>query len=290
MAFITKANSIRILRQINLNEIDAVDGVVYKKPIYFLSKWETKNLLLMKSLLKDPEKFSIEYYKPIVNKDRFNYVFESEQPPAYHSNEKCERLNSGFKNFRIPSEIKTRAQKKAEEEGKNKQETDIYIKQQVYIFRSWFIKHLKVFKNEPEEFLKKLEIRWNVFRKINEIEIENSGIVQFENLNLNELETEIDSVLRKAGQFFNQNPDKQNIIRRFQKLTFLVNNKDKIRINDTELSDEELRAFLRKYDNDFKKPIKKLLIEYYRVKYNPELSFDGNLLERLNFRRCSTCH
>ena len=39
----------------------------------------------------------------------------------------------------------------------------------------------------------------------------------------------------------------------------------------------------------FKKPIKTLLEQYYRVKYNPDLSFEGQLLDRLNFRACSVC-
>lgn len=64
MAYITKANSKRILRKINLNDIPDIAGEVYKKPIYFLSKWETKYLLLMQSLLKEPEKFAIEGKHP----------------------------------------------------------------------------------------------------------------------------------------------------------------------------------------------------------------------------------
>jgi hypothetical protein len=35
------------------------------------------------------------------------------------------------------------------------------------------------------------------------------------------------------------------------------------------------------------KPIKELLIQYYRVMYNPNLSFEGQLLERINYRGCS---
>src|SRR5687768_8322381 len=99
MAFITKSNSKRILRKINLSQIGEMEGDVYKKPIYFLSKYETKYLLLMQSLLKDPEKFAIEVYKPIVNTDTLSFVYESEQPPAYHTNKDCDRLHSGFKNF-----------------------------------------------------------------------------------------------------------------------------------------------------------------------------------------------
>lgn len=281
MAYITKSNSQRILRKINLADIGDIEGEVYKKPIYFLSKFEIKYLLLMQSLLKDPEKFAIEVYKPIVNKDTFQFVYESEQPPAYHTNKNCERLTAGFKNFEIPFEIKERAKEQGGEELE---------KMQVQKFRDWFKKHFELFQTDSEGFLKRLDIDWNVQRRVNEIEKDNSGIENIENYNLADLEKEIDKIITEAGRFFTSNPDKQSIIRRFQKLTFLAYKKDEITSNDTGLSDEELKKFLLHYDITFKKPIKKYLLEYYRVKYNPDLSFEGKLLERLNFRECSVCN
>lgn len=289
MAFITKANSKRILRKINLNDIPDIEGDVYKKPIYFLSKWETKYLLLMQSLLKEPEKFAIEVYQPVVNKDTFQYVFESEQPPSYHSNKSCERLTSNFKNFEVPFEIKARERENAEKEGKSTEEIDIAEKKQVEVFRTWFKENFELFTNDTEGFLKQLDIKWNIQRNVNEIERDNSGVESIENLNLAELEKEIDKVISEAGKYFVNNKDRQHIIRRFQKLTFLAYRKGNIDINNTELSDEELREFLLEYDTKFKKPLKELLIQYYRIKYNPDLSFEGSLLERLNFRQCSVC-
>jgi len=289
MAYITKANSKRILRKINLNDIPDIEGEVYKKPIYFLSKWETKYLLLMQSLLKEPEKFAIEVYHPVVNKDTFQYVFESEQPPSYHSNKNCERLTSKFKNFEIPFEIKARARERGVNEGKSEQEILELEIHQVEVFRAWFKENFEIFNSDTEEFLKKLDIRWNIQRNVNEIERNNSGVESIENLNLAELEVEIDKIISEAGRYFVNNKDKQHIIRRFQKLTFLAYRKGRIDINDTELTDDELKEFLLEYDTKFKKPIKELLIQYYRVKYNPDLSFEGQLLERLNFRSCSVC-
>lgn len=289
MAYITKANYKRILRKINLNDIPDIEGEVFRRPIYFLSKWETKYLLLMQSFLKDPEKFAIEVFHPVVNRDTFQYIFESEQPPSYHSNINCEKLNSKFKNFKIPFEIKARVRERAEKEGKSEQEITVLEKQQVEVFRKWFIENFELFKTDTEEFLKKLDIRWNIQRNVSEIERDNSGVETIDNLNLAELEAEIDKIISEAGRYFVSNRDRQHIIRKFQKLTFLAYRKGSIDINDTELSDDELRQFLLEYDTKFKKPIKELLIQYYRVKYNPDLSFEGQLLERLNFRACSVC-
>lgn len=281
MAYITKSNANRILRKIDLSKIGEVEGDVYKKPIYFLGKSEVKYLLLMQSLLKDPEKFAIEIYKPIVNVDTFKLVYESEQPSSYHLDSKCDRLNSNFKNFEIPFEIKVRAFEQGGEELE---------KMQVQKFRNWFKANLDLYVNDPEKFLRKLDIDWNVLRKMEEIEKDNSGIKEIENLNLQELETEIDKIISEAGRFFTNNPDKQSILRRFQKLTFLAYSTKEIYSNDTGLNDNELKEFLLKYDTSFKKPLKKLLLEYYRVKYNPDLTFEGTLLERLNFKLCSSCN
>ena len=290
MAFITKANSKRILSSINLKAVTNIECEVYKKPIYFLNKSEVKYLQAMQLLLKDPEKFAFEVYKPIVNKDTFRYVFESKQSPCYHLNQECPNLNAVFKNFEIPFEIKDRVREKATLEGKSEIEILFLEEQQIKIFRRWFKENFEIFQTDTEEFLRRLDIRWNIQRNLEEIELGNSGIEPFPNLNLSELENEIDKLLCEAGRYFTVNNDKQHLIRRFQKLTFLAYQKGPFEINDTELSDDELRKFLIEYDAKFKTPVKNLLIHYYRVKYNSELSFNGLLLDRLNFKPCSNCY
>ena len=281
MAYITTSNFKRIIQKINFKSIIENQRGVYKKPIYFLSKWETNFLLSMQAFMEKPEDFYIDIYKQLNVKDTFKYVFESELAPAYHTDLKCERLNSTYKNFVIPFEIIARVR----EQGGNEEDE----KARVIEFRAWFKSNIELFQNAPTQFLRKLDIDWNVQRKLTEIEKDNSGNECFENYNLADLENQIDSIISAAGRFFNSNPDKQSIIRRFQKLTFLAYKIDKIENNDTILNDQELKEFLKKYDDQFKKPIIKLLMEYYKVKYNPNLSFEGKILERLNFRECSCC-
>jgi hypothetical protein len=281
MAYITTSNFKRIIQKINLKSITESQIGVYKKPIYFLSKWETNFLLSMQSFMGNPEDFYIDIYKQLEVKDTYKYVFESELAPAYHTDLNCERLHSTYKNFEIPFEIIARVRKN----GGNAEDE----KARVVEFRNWFKSNIELFQNNPTQFLRRLDVDWNVYRKLTEIAIDNSGNKHFENYNLGELENEIDRIIYEAGKFFTGNPDKQNIIRRFQKLTFLAYKKEDIENNDTQLNDQELKAFLKQYDTLFKKPIIKLLIEYYRVKLNPNLSFEGKILEKLNFRECSCC-
>jgi len=51
-----------------------------------------------------------------------------------------------------------------------------------------------------------------------------------------------------------------------------------------------VKDLLKKYDNEFKKPLKKMLIEYYRLKHNPEIRMEGEVLELLGFKPCAFCH
>lgn len=142
---------------------------------------------------------------------------------------------------------------------------------------------------KPEMFAERLFHAFNIQVNVVAINYDNSGVEEKENLNLQELENRIDQILREAGKFWHENPDRQPIIRRFQKIAFLWKIPDEINNNNTELSDSELKDFLKYYDTKFKSPIKHLLIEYYRVKLNPNLQFEGNLLEQLGFIACKSC-
>lgn len=269
MAYLTISNSIQILRKIDGKQFENIGGSIYKKSIFFFSRYEKNILLGLQELWKDPENFIAVHYVPIISKDNFKYVFEGGKP-AYHYDATCDRLNSNFTNFEIPDAIK---EKGADEVNK---------------FRTWFKKNMHLME-KPEIFTMRLFHAFNIQVNPKAIDYNNSGVEEKENLNLQELENRIDKILRSAGQFWHQNTDKHQIIRRFQKYTFLGYKNNEIQNNDTGLSDAELKDFLRLYDVQFKRPLKDLLIEYYRVKLNPDLQFEGNLLEQLGFRSCKSC-
>lgn len=270
MAYITKAKSLSIIRRIDDKKMGNLKGNVFEKPIYLFSNFEENILLAWKELLKDPEKFIKEYYIPIKNIDNLQYVFEGGKP-AYHSTPKCIRLKSNFRNFEIPNEIREKGKEEA-------------IK-----FRNWF-KENQYLLEKPDVFVARLHSAFGVKVNPKAIDYENSGVEEIENLNLEELEKRINKYISEAGQYFNkQNQERKNIIRRFQKYTYLAYSKNVIRNNDTRFSDKAIKKYLKQYDEHFKQPLKKLLIEYYRVLYNPELKFEGHLLEQLGFKRCSNC-
>lgn len=271
MAYLTKSNSLKIIARIDFKQIGNLQGEVYKKPIYFFSDYEKNNLLGLKELLKDPETFIQEFYVPIENTDNLRYVYEGGKP-AYHAKPDCERLNSNYRNFEIPEEIR--------EKGKD----------EVLKFRSWF-KENQYLLEKPDVFVARLQMAFGVTMNPKAIDYENSGVEVKENLNLEELERRINKYISDAGQYFNNaDQEKKDVIRRFQKYTFLAYSNKDIQNNNTRFSDETIKKFLKQYDVHFKRPIKDLLIEYYRVLHNPDLKFEGNLLEQLGFRPCGACH
>lgn len=271
LAFITKSNSLKIISRVDFQKTGNLERMVYKMPIYFFSPRENNILLGLRELFKNPDKFIAEYYKPIETVDSFRYVYEG-KPPSYHCKSDCSRLNSNYRNFEIPVEISDKGP------------------ELVNTFRRWFKENAYLL-DKPDTFVFRLQSAFGVQMNPASINFDNSGVEEIENLELPDLELKIDELIRKAGRYFNESPpDKKELLNRFQKYTWLAYSHKEITNNTTGLSDTELKDFLREYDKEYKKPVKNILIEYYRILYNPDMKFEGTLLEQLGFKPCAECH
>jgi len=270
MAYITLANTKKIILQSNIKELN-LEGEIYHIPIYFFSKYEKNELLAIKELLKDPEKYFKEIYKPYKPVDTYSYVYEG-QHPSYHKFSSCPRLNSDYQNFEIPPEIKAKGPEAVKE------------------FRKWF-EEVKYLLDRPDVFVARLQARWGIVTNPKAINRDNSGSTIIENLTIEELEEKIDGLIKEAGRFYYKSDKNKKILKRFSKLTFIAYKKyDDIYNNDTGYSDEEVKQLLKHYDKEYKKPLKKYLIEYYRLKHNPEIKMEGYLLDKLGFNPCRFCY
>lgn len=283
MAHITKANFFKLLKlAVDSDQVVQMEEP-FQEPIFFLSDHEKKYLLIAKELLKKRNDFFAQQ-KPgnIYHLVTDNKIFQGNKCLAFHQSEDCERLNADYKNYEIPNELIQRF--------KNQSANQAEIEKKKNEFRAWFKTKLEIFNNDIEQFVKDLEIRYNVIQKPEEVIYKNSGHVNLSELSLGDLELQIAQLIRQSKFYYLENPEEQKLIRRFQKLTFLAYTNDQIKTNDTNLTDDELRIFLKKYDDTFKKPMKNLLIQYYIVKYNPNLSFSEDILEQLGFKKCSCCY
>ena len=269
MGFITLANTNKIIFNSDFKNLD-LKGDIYKIPIYFFSKYEKNSLLAIQELLKDPEKYFSEIYKPYKPIDTFTYVYEG-QNPSYHQFSCCPRLLSNYQNFEVPQEI---------------QDNGIDAVQE---FRQWFesVKHLL---DKPDIFVERLRIKYGIITNPKAINKENSGSTIIENMTIEELKNVIDSLIVKAGHFHKRDEKHTAILNRFSKYTYIAYKSDRIFNNETGYRDDEVKDLLKSYDEEFKRPLKRMLIEYYRLKLNPEIKMEDHFLDLLGFEPCKYCH
>lgn len=279
MVYLTKSNASRIIGNADLLAMGLTGGL-YKRPIYFFNKLEYNKLLAYYTLYNNPNDFVKKYVK-VANKDTLQFIWEA-GTPAYHRDNTCERLNSDFRNIKIPEQIK-----KAGLEAINE-------------FRQWF-KESEVsalFNRDPEAFMARMHLKFLKYlpSKPEAVKYDNSGHEAMENLNLEDLERRIDNILNELSLFISSsNLITRKAIVKYDKYSYcatkdspfpeaLPNTEDELGITE-----DKLRSFLKVYEARFKVPTANLLKHYYRVKFNPDLLFEGSLLDQLNLRRCGAC-
>ena len=166
--YITRANSMKILRKLDYSNLN-IEGAVYSKPIFFLNKREEQALLAYKEFVMNPEKFIEEVYQRVEIIDNFRYVFEGESP-CYHRREDCERLHSEFRNYEIPQTIRERGL------------------DEVQRYRIWFKDNMYLLDGKKDILEMRIYAAFGVHVRAEEIIKDNSGIKTIENLDLNRLE------------------------------------------------------------------------------------------------------
>jgi hypothetical protein len=274
MVYITRSNAKRIIQKIDFKNCN-LEGSVYKKPIYFFNRYEEQNLLAFKSLMENPRLFYNDYYTIIRPREESLFVLSSSKP-AYHKEVDCPRLKANFKNYIIPDEIIERGDAEIEK------------------YREWFKGFVHLLDEEDEIkteiFLERCRLRFRLTQIPELFKKNNSGTFSIENLKLGELEDNIDQILKESTRYYYQSPKHTAILKHLSRYAYLGKKSDPIMRNETGYSDKEVKEILREYEYEIKIPTDELLREWYRVKYNPDLSFDGYLLEKLGFNPCGHCH
>jgi len=274
MPFITQFNASRISRQIDVNQFD-LEQALFKRRIYFLSKYERAELLAFRTLVKEQEFFVEHVYTPIPMEASGKYVFEYDgQKPSYHELPTCILLHRDFQNIQISAALRERLI-----------ERNVSLKE----FRAWAYEELLhlFHKRDWAAIVFRIESKFRVSVSPNDVvQYDNSDAMSVENMDLHELEHKIDRLIANAGRYYYDHPD---ILRRFSKISFVYKKTEPIEGNDTELDDQQLKAFLKDYHERFKRPLIHMLKQWYMVSFNPDLEFQGKLLEQLNFKPCSKC-
>ena len=264
MAYITQSNLRDITYRYKLPEI--LTGQLYKKKIDLFNKNDRKRLLLIRKLIDNTSELMTGSWKEIIPNTSKDLVFESN--PSYHFSMSCELLHKDYENFYIPIEILEKGDKKINE------------------FKKWFKSTKHLLDGKVEIFEYRWQKKWNFQVNVKKIYVENSGVTIFENQSIKQIEAEIDFLLKEAQHLTDSYP---TVIRKYGKFAKQNLSRKVFKDNDTGISGKEIREILLKLEFDVKNPLKKLLVNWYRAKQNPELKFDGKLLDQLGFKACSVC-
>ena len=268
MAFITLANAKRIIQNTNLKGID-VEGDIYKLEINYFSKYEKSALLSIKEFIKNPEYYFNEIYTKIGNFNDYK-LLSKQMPPAYHKKSNCKRLQSDFQSYLIPKDIL--------EKGENT----------VKEFKKWFstVSHLK---DKPDLINERIRLKWGINTRLEMVTYQNSGHTSFDVESNRSIEESINTKLVKASEYIKEEIKHKVIIDTFiLESSNIINGKEFT--NDTEYDKNEIKKVIHFFTSEFKKPIGKLLVEYYRTMYNPDLKIDDHILTNLGFKPCMHCH
>jgi hypothetical protein len=256
-AYITRSNFDRILRSLDQKSFENPEySLLFEKDISFILT--TKEMDILYSAMKAYEDLSFisENYRKISNIDTGSYAFEGGFP-AYHYDPGCERIKSDFVNLEIPVEIKKLS--KVEE------------------YRDFCKNNRDLIKNNLPVFYKKLEAKFFLKNPPSRINYDNSGRAEIENMNLEELKDKANEIIESAHEFKNQSEENIKII----------NNKG---YGTHKIPEAKVKgSVLYIWHNKYKQELKKILKQYYRVRLNASLKFEGDLLEQLGFIPCSMC-
>ncbi|MCJ8314245.1 MAG: hypothetical protein HRU38_05605 [Saccharospirillaceae bacterium] len=260
MTYITNSNE-KTLFHVLAKEIDicCVDQNFYKYPINILSIHEKNYLRKIKELFKNFDFHIDKIYEKRIKVDTKSLVYEGGRP-AYHKQETCEKLNADYFNYPIPEEIK----------GKGDKEIDRY--------RLWFKENEHLIDSDPKLFETRIQAVFFIKnpKSIEIISKKNSGYTNFKNVEITDIEDEIDRLINFANEFCQSNETTRNIIDIYGDASHKT------------YIDKNIDLIIKKW-NKIKYDLKAELITYFRMKFNPNLKFDGKILDALGYSVCGYC-
>ncbi len=254
--YITKSNASQLA--LKTDGLDSSFSELYDSDLSFiLTTPELTFLQIYKEVCKS-DKDSIKIYKRREKrKDTGNFVWEG-GTPAFHSSIGCPVLTSNFLNLEIPPEIKKQGETSIERYR-------VFVKQ-----------NSKLLKENQSSFIDKLEARFLLINRPKSISYSNSGTSQISNYNLEELKATIDELISSAQSFMSSSESTRTIIKNQGYGTHKVKKA------------KEKGHPLHRW-HQYKVDLKRLLKEYYQIRFNPELRFERSLLEQVGFKPCQEC-
>lgn len=264
--YITKYNSKRIIQKFDITH-SVLDELISEIEFQWFHEYEVKHLLALKLLYSDINTF-LSRYKKISTTDTNTY-FEEGNNPAFHTKFDCDRLHSSFYNFKLTNEIKRKGLTNKIREWYKEQKSKYDIKDATN--REIIISNclLKFGLRDIPEF----------------VNYDNSNYETRENYNIETINSKLENAIKNVNYFYNSNNEIKNILDSFGKEVYFENNN----YFGLEKAPIKNHLILKEFASDYKFKVAYWLGEYYRIKFNKNIEFDGDILSKLGFQECSFC-
>lgn len=297
MAHLTKYNLSQLCKKLEINnEISLelfVEHIINDPKIYFiLNKSEVRFLFIYKMLLSDEQKFVVEYYDEVPEKeDTKEFVFDKGGKMKYHLTSECKLLKKDYLDFNIIDEIKCLGE------------------EAIIEYREWFVNNRFAEKFIAKEIDKQFIIRQFNLKYVSKYKFEpldeNSSLLIVERLNSNNeyvqdsfnMEDFLKTIEDLKMQWSNSFQCKTS--RTFAKFNYLISKSDEE--IKSKMADVFSESFADNYGLDnLKQKFKKAkdikfsliseLLNYIKWTYKlSEKNFDVLTLERFGLVCCHSC-
>ncbi|TRZ46150.1 hypothetical protein [Robertkochia solimangrovi] len=258
----------------------------YKNHIPILEENNIENCLKWKYLLLNTRFYYSYYYSPEVHDLQSPCIIEDEKKLLFHTDKNCEILNFKLPLIGVPDTIKF-----SYPTDRNKtlscEQKLIKQRRQVRLFKLWFKEYYDLYFNNTEEFQRLLKDDWEITQKLKVFVKPMYTYATYENItSIAEVDKAIKKLVKEGQKFIDKYPDDNKFWENSRR-----NDLRGIKIiyaRDYKIPNH-LSNFLFRKSDDYLEPITDLIFQYHRLCYNPELSLDLELLEKLNFHPCPVC-
>ena len=280
--YITKSTYNSIVENLDFDKIDKAllgTSIFDKTQIEYLYKKQFNTILGFKYFSENPGQLSI-YQKNKHDPAPKNHFLIKTSNPKFHLFKDCKSINNLFENMIIPKDI--------QEKG------DIIVNE----FRDYLSNEFGKFSanryNDMKELIvTKINNKFKVSLGTEQISIlkeDNTGLQKAVNFSLEDLESNILKFAEEYEKLCKKYPDifplytlKAFLSMKPDKMTFIPINYFRSNRKD------EFVKILQEFYNNIQVPTFDFLKHYYMVLFNPELKFEGHILEQLGLKACYNC-
>lgn len=265
--YITKHNSKKLLKQFDIKN-SVVNEFVSEIEFKWFHEYEVKHLLALRLLYSNSKAFFKKYNK-INTFDTFTY-FQEGNKPSFHNSITCKNLYSSFSNFKITPEMRKK--------GLTEKVRDWYKEQR--------FKYNIENERDRDIIITNCKLKFGLHETPEFVHYVNKGIEDNANYNIETIKERLENSIKNANSFYESDNEIKLILDQYGKKVYFENNE----FFGLENAPTKSHIVLKEFAEIYKSKVAYWLAEYYRIQFNKEIAFEGNLLEKLGFQECSFCN